>query len=92
MVANDDDCAQLDVPNSEPVIPPLVILILPERIFNEPVFVIDPLETRLLMYPVLHILVLTAPKSYALVNSGYQLPPFHTTPAFPSLRILNCEL
>jgi hypothetical protein len=41
--------AQLLVPNSELVIPPLVTLILPDNILREPVFVIDPLEMILVI-------------------------------------------
>lgn len=43
--------AQLLVPNNELVMPPFVILMLPDSMFNDPVSVIDPLENNLLIYP-----------------------------------------
>ena len=47
--------AQLLVPNSEPVIPPLITLILPERMLSDPVCVIDPLEKILFTFNAPHL-------------------------------------
>ena len=62
-------CASDAVPSNEPVNPPLVTLMLPERMFIEPVLVIDPLDTMLFINPVENLFPVN-PNEYTFVVNG----------------------
>lgn len=69
LVLKDAVTERLLVPNKELVTPPLVIFILPERMFNEPVCIFVPLTNKLLVYVLFHRVV-ALPRSIVAPVSG----------------------